>query len=284
MIEVNLGIVLLAGMLATFNPCGFAMLPAYLGALVLGQEESRTGNFLRAIRFSIGMALGLTLVFGTFSLVVLPFSILIDGYLPWVTMAMAIVLVVTGAMSILGRGFGIGGLLGGNLAPGKSFVSQVGYGVAFAAASLSCTVGPFLAASATALRSGSAVNIILTFLSYGLGMATMVLLLALVTAASGPATVRKLRTKTKQFERGIGVLLLLVGAYLFSYALYEFAQMRGSAAANGVVEMVIVLQSYVVRLFYMMGPALIGLLVLVLSSIALGPALLSRLRNSWTRD
>lgn len=268
MIEVNLAIALMAGMLATFNPCGFAMLPAYLGALVLGQEESDGKNYFRALRFALGMSIGLTLVFTSFALIVLPLASVIEGYLPWVTIVMAVILLVTGVMTLLGRGFGLGQLAKGNFAPGNGLASQIGYGITFALASLSCTIGPFLAVTATALRSANPVNVIASFASYALGMALVILLLALLTASNGAGMVRKIRSKSKIIEKVIGGVLILVAIYLASYASYELALLAGQNASNPIVDFGISIQSFIAGLVYRLGAGWLALAVAVLSALA----------------
>jgi cytochrome c biogenesis protein CcdA len=62
------------GMVATFNPCGFAMLPAYL-SYFLGLENARdTDNradatVLRALAVGAAMTAGFVVVFGVLGLV-----------------------------------------------------------------------------------------------------------------------------------------------------------------------------------------------------------------------
>lgn len=269
MIEVNLAIALTAGMLATFNPCGFAMLPAYLGALVLGQDESDGKNYLRALRFSLGMSIGLTLVFICFALVVLPISGLIERYLPFVTIVMAAILLGTGVMTLMGKGFGLGRLVSANFAPGRGLVSQIGYGITFALASLSCTIGPFLAVTATALRTANPINVLASFVSYAVGMALVILLLSLLTASSGVAMVRKIRTKSKLIEKIVGGLLILVAIYLASYASYELALFSGQNARNPVVDIGIALQTNIASFIYRLGAGWLSLAVVMLSAVSL---------------
>src|SRR3546814_16901401 len=55
MIDAPLAIAFASGMLATVNPCGFAMLPAYLG-FFLGQEGGD-----RDVRASVSRSLGVGL-------------------------------------------------------------------------------------------------------------------------------------------------------------------------------------------------------------------------------
>ena len=62
----------------------------------------------------------------------------------------------------------------GRGAPTRRLGSMVGYGVAYALASLSCTIAPFLAVTAATFRSDSVAQGVLAYLAYGLGMALVV--------------------------------------------------------------------------------------------------------------
>jgi len=74
-----LALALLAGAVAAFNPCGFALLPAYLSLLVADGPSGepppagghRTLSAVRtALRFTSGMTVGFVAVFGAFGRVV----------------------------------------------------------------------------------------------------------------------------------------------------------------------------------------------------------------------
>ena len=59
------------GMVALINPCGFGLLPAYLGVF-LGQNDESTSKWIslnRAQGVGLAMTLGMLLVFGFFGLV-----------------------------------------------------------------------------------------------------------------------------------------------------------------------------------------------------------------------
>uniref|UniRef100_UPI002B26D879 cytochrome c biogenesis protein CcdA n=1 Tax=Nocardioides sp. TaxID=35761 RepID=UPI002B26D879 len=88
-----LSLALGAGLLAAVNPCGFALLPAYLSLLVLGdQPEDRTGALLRALRLTAAMTLGFAGVFALFGLAIAPVAPQLQGDLPWVTLGLGVVL------------------------------------------------------------------------------------------------------------------------------------------------------------------------------------------------
>lgn len=89
---------LAAGMAATVNPCGFALLPAYLSAFVgLDHRGGRAGAVGRALTVSASLTAGFVLVFGLFGLIVSPLAIRLERYLPddpW-----TFVLIATGALT-----------------------------------------------------------------------------------------------------------------------------------------------------------------------------------------
>src|ERR1700748_3751725 len=67
------GLAFAAGLVAALNPCGFAMLPAYLLLVVRGQVPGARSSAARAwapigraLAATIGMALGFVTVFGLF--------------------------------------------------------------------------------------------------------------------------------------------------------------------------------------------------------------------------
>src|SRR6185312_10710843 len=151
-----------AGLVAALNPCGFAMLPAYLVLVVRG--EGATSTVLtavgRASAATAGMGLGFLTVFGLFGALTLSAGATVQQYLPYLVVVIGIVLVALGIWLLSGRELTLltRGLPGGRWAPTARLGSMYGYGVSYAIASLSCTVGPFLAVTAAGLRGGSIVT------------------------------------------------------------------------------------------------------------------------------
>ena len=258
-------IAILAGMLAAFNPCGFAMLPAYLGVQILGQSTDEKGNYLRALKFSFGMGAGLLATFTAFGFLVIPFAGAIERYLPWVTIAIALVLLVTGIAIFMGKTIGLTSLFRPSIAPTQGLWSQVGYGVTYALASLSCTIGPFLAVTATAIRSSSWFEVLITFALYGAGMSAIVLLLALLTASTSQKFIIWTKQKGKLLERLIAGFLILVSIYLFSYGVFEIRVASGDLSSNWLIGSAVDAQSFLARFIYGIGPLWILAFVAVFS-------------------
>ena len=139
------------------------MLPAYLLLVVRGQqtgERARIGRDGRALVATVGMALGFLTVFGLFGALTISAASTVQRYLPYATVVIGVVLVALGVWLLSGRE--LTALtprpLGPRWAPDVRLGSMYGYGVSYAIASLSCTIGPFLAVTAAGLRAGSIVD------------------------------------------------------------------------------------------------------------------------------
>lgn len=224
-----LGFALVAGAVAAFNPCGFALLPAYLGLLV-GDERGRA--VAGAVRFAGGMTVGFVAVFGLVGVVLAPLVGSLARYLPVVALVIGVLLVGLGAWMLTGRTIAVPGPAGRG-APRRW--SPVGYGVSFALASLSCTIAPFLAAVAGALRAGGPLGVAAAFVAYALGMGVVVLALALAVALASARAVTALRRAGAVISRASGLLLVVAGAYVAWYGWVELRALAGGAPGDPVV-------------------------------------------------
>jgi cytochrome c biogenesis protein CcdA len=238
---VNQGLVGLgfaAGLVAAVNPCGFAMLPAYLLLVVRGQRNgertSPLGRIGRALGATAGMALGFLTVFGVFGALTISAATTVQRYLPYATVVIGVVLVALGIWLLSGRE--LTALtprpLGPRWAPkqqGSRIVGMYGYGISYAIASLSCTIGPFLAVTAAGLRSGSVVTGVSIYLAYVAGLTLVVGVLAVAAATASSALADRLRRILPFINRIGGALLVLVGLYVGYYGLYELRLLNTAA-------------------------------------------------------
>ncbi|SPT51230.1 cytochrome c biogenesis CcdA family protein [Actinomadura madurae] len=236
----DLALALAAGLVAAFNPCGFAMLPSFLALLVSGP-----GGAARALRLTAAMTLGFITVFGIFGLVISVATAPIQRHLPWVTVVTGGLLIVLGVWLASGRELllrlprlNVGG-------PTGSFVGLYGYGASYAVASLSCTIAPFLAVTGLVSGSGDLLDGLAAFVAYGVGMGLVVGLLALLVALAQEAAVRKTRAVLPHVSRASGVFLLLAGVYVGYYGWYELRLNAGASADDPIVGTVTDIQGQV---------------------------------------
>jgi cytochrome c biogenesis protein CcdA len=219
-----------AGLVAALNPCGFAMLPAYLALVVRGEEVRRRTAVGRAVTATAAMALGFLAVFGAFGALTMSAATTVQRYLPYVTMLIGIVLVALGIWLLAGREITVlGGLArGARWAPTVRLGSMFGYGISYAVASLSCTIGPFLAVTAAGLRGDTVLGAVAVYIAYAGGFTLVVGVLAVAAALASSATVDRMRRIVPYVNRISGVLLLVVGLYVGYYGLYEIRLFTGN--------------------------------------------------------
>lgn len=229
------GLAFAAGLVAALNPCGFALLPAYLMLVVRGERAGGWITVGRAVAATAAMTLGFVVVFGTFGLLTVTVADTVQRFLPYLTVTIGIVLVALGGWLLLGRRLAVlapPALLGARWAPSARLGSMLGYGVGYAAASLSCTVGPFLAVTGAAFRSGSVLDGVTIYLAYAAGFGLLVGVLAIAVALARSAVIDRVRRILPYVNRISGALLIVVGCYIGYYGLYEVRlfHLQGSPA------------------------------------------------------
>jgi cytochrome c biogenesis protein CcdA len=220
------GLAFAAGLVAALNPCGFAMLPAYLLLVVRGQQPGERRGLAplgRAIAATVGMALGFLTVFGLFGALTISAASTAQRYLPYGTVVIGVVLVALGVWLLSGRELTALAprQLGPRWAPTVRLGSMYSYGVSYAIASLSCTIGPFLAVTAAGFRGGSVVTGVSVYLAYVAGLTLVVGVLAIAAATASSALADRLRRLLPFVSRIGGALLVLVGLYVGYYGVYE---------------------------------------------------------------
>jgi cytochrome c biogenesis protein CcdA len=225
---------LAAGLVAAFNPCGFALLPSYLALLV---ATPGAGGVWRALRLSTAMTAGFVTVFGIFGLVISVLTVSIQPYLPWVTVVVGVGLIALGGWLLTGRELVLRmpRLRAGVPGQSGSLPALYGYGASYAVASLSCTIAPFLAVTGVTSGSGSLVDGLVAFVAYGVGMGLVVGLLAVMVALARTAMVARTRRLLPYVARVSGGLLIIAGAYIAYYGWYELRVNSGAAADDPIV-------------------------------------------------
>jgi cytochrome c-type biogenesis protein len=232
-----LPLALAAGLLAAVNPCGFALLPAYLSLLVTGDgSASRATAAGRALILTAAMTTGFAVLFGGFGLLLGPVTSALVPLLPWFSVALGLVLLAAGAWLLAGRSLPtlrVGARRGRPVT--RAVPSMVLFGAAYALASLGCTIGPFLAVVVSSLRSGRALESAALFLAYAAGMGLVVGTAALAVALARVSVVDRIRRFGAVASRASGVLLLASGAYVAYHGWFELRILRGATGHDPLV-------------------------------------------------
>jgi cytochrome c-type biogenesis protein len=235
-----LSLALGAGMLASVNPCGFALLPAYLGIFVLDDRPGQAAALWRAVRATASMTLGFAAVFAIFGLAIMPVAASVTGHLPWFTVVLGVLLALAGGWVLLGHSLPrlrVPRLRRRSSRPmTDSLASMAGFGASYAVASLGCTIAPFLAVVVTAFRAGSPVEGGMLFLAYAAGMGLVVGAAAVAVALTHRGVIDRMRRAASVLPRVAGGVLLVAGAYVAWYGAWELRVLHANAGADPVVD------------------------------------------------
>jgi cytochrome c-type biogenesis protein len=268
-----------AGMLATINPCGFAMLPAYLSyflGLDAPESERPDRSVLRALAVGGVLTLGFVAVFGVIGAIYVHLASWVIDYTHYLTIFIGLGLVILGITML--RGFEPTLKLP-KLSKGtgsRELWSMFLFGVSYAVASLSCTIAPFLGMVSTTFRQESFASGVATFVVYGLGMGTVVVFLTVYTALANTSLVRRLRQLLPYINRISGVLLILTGLYLGYYGIYEIRVQNGDLRRDSLVDRFTRLQADANQWITNVGAVRLGLLLGLATAAAVAYAMLRR--------
>jgi hypothetical protein len=117
------------------------------------------------------------------------------------------------------------------------------FGISYAVASLSCTIGPFLAVTTSTFRSESWLAGLGVFVAYGLGMGVVIAILTVAVALAKSGVVQRFRNVLPVMNRIAGGLLVVAGAYVAYYGWYEIRVLDG-ATDDPIVDRAIELQTW----------------------------------------
>ena len=223
---IPIGFAFAAGMISTVNPCGFAMLPAYLGLYLSSSENSlsKTTPFMhisRALLVGLVVTGGFILLFGLTGLTIGIGARSIIKIFPWVGLGTGFFLTVFGFWILRG-----GTIYTSIIARAGSHIEHKNnvrireyflFGLSYGIASLSCTLPIFLAVISSTLVTAGTISAIGQFIAYAFGMGTVIIALTLTIALFKATIVMKIKRLFPYMQLISALFMILAGAYIVFY-------------------------------------------------------------------
>ena len=217
---------LAAGMASAVNPCGFAMLPAYLG-MYIGDEVGQTivtspvEHFGRAILVGLTVTAGFVVLFSVVGVVIGLGADFVGDLLQWLGLLIGIGLVLAGAWMVGGGKFysGVAARAASHMG-NPTDVSMKGYfifGISYGTASLSCTLPIFLAVLGISVAGVGVSSVLSDFLLFALGMGLVIMALTLGMAFFKTAMVGALKKALPYIQPLGSGLMVISGTYIVFY-------------------------------------------------------------------
>ena len=212
-----------AGMVASVNPCGFFLLPSYI-SYNLGTEEegfyqsSTASRIWKALLLGGIATIGFVIVFAVAgSLISLGGQWLIRVF-PFAGVAIGAVMIILGLwLLITRRTLGIMAASRVTVSRERNRRNVLMFGFAYAIGSLSCTLPIFLVVVGGSLASQGLAASFGQFISYALGMGTILIAVTIGSALFQGSVAKSLRRAMPYVHRISALFLVGAGAYLIYY-------------------------------------------------------------------
>ncbi|MGH9197986.1 MAG: cytochrome c biogenesis CcdA family protein, partial [Acidimicrobiia bacterium] len=268
------------GLLSPVSPCGFAMLPAYLSYFLASGSESDAGEgagtvmrLARALLVGGVVIAGFGTVYGAAGLIFASGLRAVVTVVPWLALGIGVVLAVLGGLTLSGRWSGF--TLPNPLRPGegRGLRSVFVFGIAYAIATLSCTLAAFLAVVGASLAGPASVGVL--YAVYVLGAGAVILALSVSAELAHGGVERVLRRVLPYVSRVAGGLLLIAGLFIVLY--WSVVLFRLEGAIRSPIDAVEELQRAASNFMTTNAAAVIAFVVLV---VAFGFSIWFRARAS----
>ena len=217
---MNLSLSFIRGLVASINPCGFVLLPTYLMYFLgvsAADGRSQRAPISRALLVGSMVSAGFLVVFFAIGAVTQYWTAWLLDNAKYATAIIGVLFVILGIAMLFGFKLPIATPSVNTGETNRTVWSMFLYGVAYAVASLGCTLPLFMSTLFQTGKNEGYWKGVANVVMYAVGMALVVISLTLALATANAGFVRWLKAKMQYVEMVSGAFVLLSGAYLLWY-------------------------------------------------------------------
>lgn len=208
-----------SGLLAAVNPCGFVLLPTYLMYFlgVSGRPGTQRATVRRALLVSAALSAGFMTVFVIVGGISRLFTDWLNQNAKYLALLIGVALVILGIAMLFGYRLPFSTP---KLETGKrdqTIASMYIFGLAYAVASIGCTIGPFSATVLGTIDTDGFLQGVVAIALYGIAMSLLITTLTVTLALAQGGLLKSLRTGMTYVETASAVVMILSGLYLSWY-------------------------------------------------------------------
>jgi cytochrome c-type biogenesis protein len=199
-----------AGLLSIFSPCGYALLPGYI-SYYLGSDFS----VVKAVTGGLVCTLGLMTLYSVVGVLASGLGAVLSTVIPVVNLVAGLLMIAMGVATLLHVNIPFI-QVGASPSRRQGLVGLYLFGLVYGIAGVGCSAPVFISVFFYAL-SGGALNGVLTFLVYSLGMGLPLIVTSVLVARAKEVMIGRISKATERLQRVSGVVLVAVGIYLLFY-------------------------------------------------------------------
>ena len=204
------------GAVATVNPCGFALLPAwYARGMAAHAGRPLSERLIRSVLAGGAVSLGFVVIFIVAGLLLAAGVQWLGPALPWIGITLGLGLALVGALWVLGARL-----------PGLPVVETCrrvntrygafGFGLSYGLASISCTLPVFMSVAGLSFLTSNEVSTV-GLIAFLAGATSVLILVSMLGAVTGAGFARVVQVRAVLLRRLAGGLTFLAGLYLTLY-------------------------------------------------------------------
>ena len=212
----------IAGLVAFFAPCSFAILPSYITYYISkysteDKKKRLINNLLQGFVFGLIASIGFFTVFGLTGFGVIAIGQFIKQFIPWIAIVTGVILIFIGIFMFFGKEFLF------FQAPKIEFIKKnekTGiylFGIVYAIGSLGCVFPIFLSIVIQGIAANSFIDGAYTILAYILGMSVVMIIITTTTFATKYLILKKLERLLPYIKKLSAVVLVIAGIYMIYY-------------------------------------------------------------------
>jgi cytochrome c biogenesis protein CcdA len=226
MFDAPVAFALSAGLVAAFNPCGFAMLPAYLSyflGLESEEESSMSRNIMRGLAVGLTLSAGFVFLFGLIGILTntVVSAGAIESRIGYATFVFGVLMVPLGIAMLMGKEPKLN-LPRMQKGTGSTELPSIFlFGVSYAVVSISCTAPIFFGTVVGSFGEDGFIDGMAVFIAYAIGMSLVILTLTMAMAMARSSVATTMRKVLPYVNRVSGALLVVAGVFLAWYGAWE---------------------------------------------------------------
>ncbi len=211
-----------AGMLASVNPCGFIMLPAFSAFYLTTEAPVAQGwaqRTARALQMSALVTLAFIVTFASAGVIATLAGQALVRWSAWAGLLVGGGLVALGVAQLVGRrSFLTPATSRIRLGRSRSAWGAIAFGLAYAVVSLGCTLPIFMAVVGASLTGSEGIGTAARrYVEYSAGMGLVLLVVALGTAVAGAPAFMLAGRAGRVVETAGNAMLVVAGSYVAWY-------------------------------------------------------------------
>lgn len=205
-----------AGAVATVNPCGFALLPAWFAReMAAHADRPVVERFVRSVLAGAAVSLGFVAIFAIAGLILASGASWLGPALPWIGVTLGLGLTLIGALWVLNLRLPGSGVVEACRRVNTRY-GAFGIGVSYGLASISCTLPVFMSVVGLSFLVANDVSPV-GLIAFLAGAASVLTLVSILGTVSGAGFARLVQGRTTLLRRLAGGLTFLAGLYIALY-------------------------------------------------------------------